>query len=58
MNIQNLYQEVINSTGVSTDTRSIKPGMVFFALKGNNFDANNFVQQALNSGASVVVTQN
>jgi UDP-N-acetylmuramoyl-tripeptide--D-alanyl-D-alanine ligase len=58
MNIQNLYQEVINSTGVSTDTRSIKPGMVFFALKGNNFDANNFVQQALDSGASVVVTQN
>ena len=58
MDIQQLYQQIKASGGVSTDTRSIKPGMVFFALKGDTFDANEFVQQAIDAGASLVVTQN
>ena len=58
MEIQQLYQQIKASAGVSTDTRSIKPGMVFFALKGDTFDANEFVQQAVDAGASIVVTQN
>lgn len=42
--------------GVSTDTRTLKPGEVFFALKGENFDARSFVPQALAAGAAAVVT--
>lgn len=41
--------------GVSTDTRSIKKGELFWALTGKNFDGNLFASQALESGASGVV---
>lgn len=41
--------------GVCTDTRKLVPGCVFFALKGDHFDANVFASQALQQGAAVVV---
>lgn len=40
---------------ISTDTRTIKPGDIFFALKGENFDGNAFAQKALKGGAIVAV---
>ncbi|NUM56080.1 MAG: UDP-N-acetylmuramoyl-tripeptide--D-alanyl-D-alanine ligase [Candidatus Hydrogenedentes bacterium] len=40
---------------VSTDTRTIQPGDVFFALKGEKFDANAFVRDAFSKGACAVV---
>ena len=43
---------------ISTDTRSIRKGDVFIALKGKTFDANDFVNQALNAGAVWVVCEN
>lgn len=55
MNTSDLYTLFKNSTGVSTDTRKIEEGNLFFALKGPNFDANAFASQALEIGASVVV---
>ncbi|UZD21001.1 UDP-N-acetylmuramoyl-tripeptide--D-alanyl-D-alanine ligase [Algoriphagus halophytocola] len=55
MNISILYTLFKNSTGVSTDTRKIEKGNIFFALKGPNFDANAFAPKALEMGASVVV---
>jgi UDP-N-acetylmuramoyl-tripeptide--D-alanyl-D-alanine ligase len=39
-------------TGVSTDTRSIAPGDLFVALKGENFDGHEYVRQALAQGAA------
>lgn len=42
-------------SGVSTDTRSVKPGDCFFALSGETFDAHDFVSIAVREGASVVV---
>ncbi len=50
-----LYQNFLKSTGVSTDTRTIKAGNLFFALKGPNFNANKFAEIALKSGASFAV---
>ena len=50
-----LYRIVRDATGVSTDTRTLRPGQVFFALSGPNFDANRFVQQALEAGAAHAV---
>lgn len=44
---------VIN--GVSTDTREIKKGEVFIALKGENFDGHNFLAEAVKKGAVCVV---
>ena len=55
MNISILYTLFKKSTGVSTDTRKIEQGNIFFALKGPNFDANAFAPKALEMGASVVV---
>ena len=43
---------------VSTDTRNLPAGCVFFALHGANFDGNKFAQQALENGASLAVIDN
>lgn len=53
--IQDLYKRFVSSTGISTDTRKIEPGNIFFALKGPNFNANKFAQKALSSDASLAV---
>ena len=50
-----LYKIYKQSTGVSTDTRSLEKGNLFFALSGERFDANAFVDQALQKGAIGVV---
>lgn len=54
-NIEDLYLHFIEAAGVSTDTRSIKKGDIFFALKGPNFNANKLAEQALEKGASIAV---
>ena len=43
---------------VSTDTRNLPSGCVFFALHGANFDGNKFAKQALEQGASLAVIDN
>ncbi|MEY2937622.1 MAG: hypothetical protein RL062_211 [Bacteroidota bacterium] len=40
---------------VTTDTRRLEPGSIFFALKGANFNGNDFLQSALDAGCSLVV---
>ena len=55
MQITDFYKLFQSSTGVSTDTRSIKPGNIFFALKGENFNGNGYALQALDAGASYAV---
>ena len=47
-----------DSLCVSTDTRNLPAGCVFFALHGERFDGNTFAQQALESGASLAVIDN
>jgi len=42
---------------ISTDSRTIKPGDVFLALKGQSFDGADYVQEALKKGAACVVTE-
>lgn len=55
MTIDDLYQKFLGATGVSTDTRQIAPGSLFFALKGERFNANEFAAQALEKGASYAI---
>lgn len=38
--------------GLSTDTRSLKPGQLFVALRGGNFDGHKFVRKAASLGAA------
>ena len=55
MNMENLYQVYQQYPSVQTDTRKLKTGDLFFALKGPNFNGNLFAQQAINSGAAYAV---
>lgn len=55
MEIQKLYSRYLESRRVSTDTRKIVPGSIFFALKGDKFNANEFAAQALEKGAAYAV---
>jgi len=45
----------IGFTGISTDTRTIKPGMLFVALRGENFNGHDYVGRAFELGASAAV---
>lgn len=51
-----VFATAIEVCGISTDTRTIKPGELFFALKGENFDGNKFIEKAVELGACAVVT--
>lgn len=51
--LYDLYKHCNQS--VSTDTRNIKPGSLFFCLRGANFDGNEFAGAALKAGAGYVV---
>lgn len=53
--IEAIYEKYKECSGVSTDTRQLKEGTLFFALKGPNFDANAFVRDALEQGAKYAV---
>ena len=55
MSIAELYQLYTQNYLVDTDTRSIRQGTLFFALKGANFNGNTFADKALESGASYAV---
>jgi UDP-N-acetylmuramoyl-tripeptide--D-alanyl-D-alanine ligase len=53
--IENLYTRYAATGIVSTDTRKITPGSVFFALKGDKYNANEFAAEALEKGAQWAV---
>lgn len=53
--IESLYKHFLESTGISTDTRTLVEGNIFFALKGPAFNANHLVNEALSKGASLAV---
>ncbi|MBS1590837.1 MAG: UDP-N-acetylmuramoyl-tripeptide--D-alanyl-D-alanine ligase [Bacteroidetes bacterium] len=55
MTIENLYKLFLQYPSIQTDTRKLKTGDIFFALKGPNFNANNFALQALQQGAVYAV---
>lgn len=55
MNIQEIYSIFKSCTGVTTDSRTLKGGELFFALKGENFDGNEYAMKALEAGASYAV---
>lgn len=50
-----VFEAFLSCGSVCTDTRSIVPGSVFFALKGASFNGNTFALQALQAGAAFAV---
>ena len=55
MDIKSLYKLFLQSEGVTTDTRTCAPGLMFFALKGASFNGNEFALQALEKGCTHAV---
>ncbi len=58
MKLSLLHQLFLNSKSLTTDTRKIEQNSLFFALKGERFDANTFAKEALEKGASYVIIDN
>ncbi len=44
-------------TSISTDTRTLTPGSVFVALKGDRFDGHTFIPQALDQGSCLIISE-
>jgi UDP-N-acetylmuramoyl-tripeptide--D-alanyl-D-alanine ligase len=55
MQIPELYTIYLEHPTVQTDTRKLKEGDLFFALKGPNFNGNQFAKQALEAGAAYAI---
>ena len=56
--IEELYKVYLQHQNICTDTRLISSGCLFFALKGESFDANTFAEEALNQGAAFAIIDN
>lgn len=55
MTVEDIYSRFRECNGVTTDSRKCGPGLMFFALKGERFDGNEFVRGALEQGCSYAV---
>lgn len=55
MKTARLHQRYLLCSGVDTDTRKIRNDSIFFALKGDNFNGNEFAHEALEKGARFAV---
>src|SRR5580698_6472453 len=55
MTIEQLHDIYLRHPSIQTDTRQLRPGDLFFALKGPNFNGNQFAAKALGLGAAYVI---
>ena len=53
ISVEDLYALYKKCTGITTDSRKIEEGVMFFALKGEKFDGNDFAEAALKAGMQV-----
>ncbi|QXP77811.1 MULTISPECIES: UDP-N-acetylmuramoyl-tripeptide--D-alanyl-D-alanine ligase [Winogradskyella] len=58
MKIDEIYNNFKTCTIASTDTRKLQQNCMYFALKGDNFDGNQFVQKAFDGGAKYCIIDN
>ncbi|MGB2128076.1 MAG: UDP-N-acetylmuramoyl-tripeptide--D-alanyl-D-alanine ligase [Flavicella sp.] len=55
MTLKEIYSKFKKSKGLTTDTRNIIKGGIYLALKGANFNGNNFALEALEKGAVLAI---
>ena len=55
ISVEELYELYKKCSGITTDSRQIKEGVMFFALKGEKFDGNDFAEDALKAGAKYAI---
>jgi UDP-N-acetylmuramoyl-tripeptide--D-alanyl-D-alanine ligase len=57
MSTEQIYELFLQSEGICTDTRGEPGNSIFFALKGDQFDGNSFVEDALEKGCRLAITE-
>ena len=55
-NIEKKYKKIFFS-GISFNSNKIKKNDIFFAIKGNHIDGNNFISLAIKNGSKIIVTE-
>lgn len=55
LEVKEIHEIFLQSTGVCIDTRKIIEGCIFFAIKGERFDGNDFANLAIEKGASFAI---
>ena len=55
-NIQSIHKKFFFS-GISFNSSKIKKNNIFFAIKGNKIDGNDFISSAISNGSKIVVTE-
>ena len=55
MSTEELYQLFTKYPVIATDSRNVEPNALFFALKGENFNGNNYATKALEQGAAYAI---
>lgn len=55
MNIKELYNIFLQHPIITTDSRDVPQGSIFFALKGENFNGNAYAEAALEKGAAFAI---
>ena len=56
-NIDKKYNKV-SFSGISFDSSKVKKNHIFFAIKGNKYDGNNFIDDAIKKGAKIIISEN
>ena len=54
-NINKRYKKFFFS-GISFNSKQIKKNYIFFAIKGNNFDGNKFIKDAIDKGCKIIIS--
>ena len=55
-NIKHQYSQIYFS-GISFNSYQIKKNNIFFAIKGNKIDGNDFISSAISNGAKIIITE-
>ena len=55
-NVNKKYRKVFFS-GIAFDSSKVKKNYIFFAIKGNRFDGNNYIEKAIKKGASIIISE-
>ena len=55
-NLNKRYNEIFFS-GIAFDSSKVKKDNIFFAIKGNKFDGNNYIDKAIKNGAKIIITE-
>ncbi len=55
-NVNKRFKNIFFS-GISFDSNKVKKDHIFFAIKGNNIDGNNFIPKAIKKGSKIIITE-